>query len=220
MKDKLKSLEFGSYLAWVPKKYKSINEEARKAFELMTAVKGHRINSTGVSFIDMIINIMKKELDELPFRYFFQDRPVLVPIPRSAKSREGTLWVPYEICISLEKNKLGHTEKLLERTKSVAQSSQSQAQDRPSPSEHYNSLSCRSLIGTFDKFVLVDDVITRGHTAMGAAWRLSEAFPNAEIVIFAIFRTVSNPSDFNGLYDPRKGTIEYRPENDDCLRRP
>lgn len=220
LKGRLNRLEFGSYYSYVPKKSKSSSEQAEKAYDMLLKVKNHHIQLDGKSYVEKIIENMKSNLNKLPFSDFFEDEPVLVPIPRSAKSWSGYLWVPYEICISLERNNLGRTKELLKRIRSVARSSKSQAHNRPSPSEHYDSLSCKSLIGTFDKFVLVDDVITRGHTAIGAAWRLSEAFPNAEVVVFAVFRTVSNPSDFKGLNEPQRGTIEYQPENDDCLRRP
>lgn len=40
----------------------------------------------------------------------------------------------------------------------------------------------------FDGIIIVDDVVTRGATIMGAAARLREAFPNARIRAFTIAR--------------------------------
>jgi phosphoribosylpyrophosphate synthetase len=69
------------------------------------------------------------------------------------------------------------------------------------------------------KVIFVDDIVTRGHTFMGAAWRLKKAFPNVEIRAFAAMQTISNKSEFNKYFYPAKGTINYRREIGDCIRR-
>ncbi|MDA4132801.1 MAG: phosphoribosyltransferase, partial [Thaumarchaeota archaeon] len=70
------------------------------------------------------------------------------------------------------------------------------------------------------ELLLVDDIVTRGATLLGAANRLAEAFPDARIRGFAAMRTVSNPSDFVDAYQPCTGTIRYREMTGDSLRRP
>jgi hypothetical protein len=54
----------------------------------------------------------------------------------------------------------------------------------------------------------------------GAANRLAEAYPEALIRGFAAVRTISNPYEFEELYRPVKGTIEFREDLQDTLRRP
>ena len=71
-----------------------------------------------------------------------------------------------------------------------------------------------------DDLVLVDDIVTRGATLMGAANRLLEVFPNARISAFVAMRTISESTEFTNIYDPRIGTIHYRDDYDDTLRRP
>ena len=71
-----------------------------------------------------------------------------------------------------------------------------------------------------EKFLLVDDIVTRGATLFGAANRLLEAFPKAQVRAFAAMRTVSVPSKFENMYDPQSGTTQYRAWIDDTLRRP
>lgn len=68
--------------------------------------------------------------------------------------------------------------------------------------------------------ILVDDVVTRGHTFMASAWHIKDSFPNAEAKAFAALKTVSNEIEFRNLVDPVIGKIVYRDEYDDCLRRP
>lgn len=58
--------------------------------------------------------------------------------------------------------------------------------------------------------MIVDDVVTRGATLLGAASRLSEAYPQASIRAFAAMRTVSNPDEFREIRDPVMGKIVYR----------
>jgi len=61
--------------------------------------------------------------------------------------------------------------------------------------------------------VLIDDILTRGHTFLGAAWRLHEAFPETKIVAFAAMRTISKEKELRldgsaeGIYpvSPREG---------------
>lgn len=71
-----------------------------------------------------------------------------------------------------------------------------------------------------NEILLVDDIVTRGATLLGAANRLAEAFPAARIRAFAAMRTISDPSEFIATYEPRSGTIEHRELTEDTLRRP
>lgn len=59
-----------------------------------------------------------------------------------------------------------------------------------------------------DEILLVDDVITRGATLLGAANRLAEAYPKAHIRAFAAMRTISPPNVFASTHNPVIGTIE------------
>jgi len=59
-----------------------------------------------------------------------------------------------------------------------------------------------------EEIVVVDDIVTRGATLLGAASRLRDSFPHARIVGFAAMRTVSNPDEFEGEYSPCSGSIE------------
>lgn len=58
------------------------------------------------------------------------------------------------------------------------------------------------------KILLVDDVITRGSTSLGAACRISEIYPEVEVKAFAPLRPISRLSDFNHMEDPKIGFIE------------
>ena len=106
----------------------------------------------------------------------------------------------------------------IHRVNPLPKSSQVAAQNRPKASMHYDSMNVGDLLFKPREIVLVDDVITRGATALGAASRLEEAFPSVKIRVFAVMRTISNPDEFSSIIDPRVGKIVLRGE--DTYRRP
>lgn len=167
---RLNRIEFGSFLAYTPKFF---NQGSELAYELMKNVKRFTMLSNGTSIVDRIINLMAGELANLPFKHFFRDDAFLVPVPKSQLMRRGTLWVPREICIALQRHRLGKMYELLSRVKPVRQSSRSHPSERPLPEEHYHSMRCQKTIDEPKQIVLIDDVITRGHTVLGGAWRLA-----------------------------------------------
>ena len=68
------------------------------------------------------------------------------------------------------------------------------------------------------EILLVDDIITRGATMLGAANKLRNTFPLARIRGFAAMRTISPPDIFNQAYDPCLGVITFNGQ--DTFRRP
>lgn len=91
--------------------------------------------------------------------------------------------------------------------------------ERPTPTEHYESIGVQGNLSKPDDIVLIDDIVTRGATLLGAANRLADVFPKTRIRAFAAMRTIGNPSEFNDVYDPCIGKIELRASGD-TLRRP
>ena len=107
----------------------------------------------------------------------------------------------------------------LSRIKSVPKASISLPKDRPKPIDHYKTMSVQKPISQPSKILLIDDIITRGSTLLGAANRLLDIFPYTPMLAFAAIRTISNPEEFNQIYDPCIGMITLR-ESGDTIRRP
>jgi hypothetical protein len=61
-------------------------------------------------------------------------------------------------------------------------------------------------------------VITRGRTLLAAAARLREAFPDAQIRVFALLRTARPTADLRTLLQPCRGEIRWM--DDDAHRTP
>ena len=81
------------------------------------------------------------------------------------------------------------------------------ADQRPTAYEQYRTMGVTSMLTEPKEILLVDDVVTRGATFLGAASRLAEACPRAHIKAFAAMRTVSNENELHNIIDPRKGNI-------------
>ena len=94
------------------------------------------------------------------------------------------------------------------RTKPLPKSSLLPSNQRPKPKDHYESMGVNKVAKLdLQRLLLIDDIVTRGHTLMGAAWRVKREFLNVEVKAFAAMRTISNKSKFKKYYDPVRGCI-------------
>ena len=221
-------LSYSSLFSYVPERRIPLHpwdrrDEAKTALEFMRCLKNNWPYSRGSSSIEpskVVAQILVKNLSH--WRSVFHGDVVLVPVPRSAPIRKNDLWPPFLIAEEMQKAGLGRVLTLLERVERVNPSSRSLAKERPSPKEHFESIRLLELsVVDVKNVILVDDLVTRGHTFMGCAWKIDEAYPNVGIHAFAAIRTISNPEEFKGFYDPvEQGMITYRRDSDDCLRRP
>lgn len=209
----LTNLEFGSFLTYTPK---GTSERAINARDFMLALKQEGFvqdsdNSETILMSKWVAEKIQQNLQTLPFRHFFQNNPLLVPIPKSSLMQSGSLWVPERISHALLEFGLGgRVQELITRFRAVPKAATSKPENRPSPRDHYNSLRVKKILSKPDEILLIDDVVTRGSTVMGAANILRDAFPETTIRAFAIMRTQSNPNRFNQLIDPCVGNIELR----------
>jgi predicted amidophosphoribosyltransferase len=147
-------------------------------------------------------------MGNLPFRNCFDNNPILVPVPNSSKRQEDTLWVPHKLATALHENGLGMSvSTMLERKTTLSKAATSAAKDRPKALEHFNSLEVQHILSEAKHILLIDDVVTSGATLLGAANKLFESYPWAEIRAFTAMRTMSDPNDFKELLDPCTGHI-------------
>lgn len=138
----------------------------------------------------------------------FSGQPALIPVPGRAPRFKNSLWVPHVLCSQLGRYLGLPVDEVLARERPVRRSRGARAVDRPSPVDHYRSLSVCSLIPPPGPVILVDDVITRGSTLLGCYARLKDAYPDLEIRCFAMVRTESF-SQVEQFFDPRCGVIYY-----------
>jgi len=216
---RLNQLEFGSLLSYCPR---GDTAEILRSRQVMRYIKNDLpVEEPPILMSDWIASTMAQRRSQLPFSSLFRTDSVLVPLPRSSLLQPDSLWVPERIANALVRRGFGaRVLPCLTRIRAVPKSATSQAGQRPTPTTHFESLAVQGNLGSTGDIVIVDDIVTRGHTMIGAANRLLEAFPSARIQAFAAMRTVSDWSNFSDIYDPQIGIIEYREESDDCIRRP
>jgi hypothetical protein len=215
---RLSELQFGSFLSYSPNGSSPDDVHSQGVMTLLKA--DGFLGSPPILMSQWVARQVRQNLNSLPFASLFQRTSVLVPVPSSSLMRAGTLWVPQRIATALASEGLGgQTVSCLVRTQAVPKAAFSPSRDRPTARRHYETLAVQGRLSEPETILMVDDIITRGATLLGAANRLAEAFPHARISAFAAMRTVSNPDEFQKEYDPRMGVVRLR-EDGSTLRRP
>lgn len=215
----LESLECASFLSYSVRGWE---KGAQRSRDIMLALKNGSLTGNPPSSISrQVAVLMERSKDRLPFRDFFTSSPVLVPAPKSSLRRADDLWVPHQLADELERVGLGGpVAPLLERVRPLPKAAACRPEDRPTAAQHFESMAVQGMLDPApESFLLVDDVVTRGATLLGAANRLRAVFPNARIRAFAAIRAISTPGQFVGLVLPTVDVIRLRP-NGSTLRRP
>jgi predicted amidophosphoribosyltransferase len=215
---KLSQLEFGALLTYTPR---GNTPKAQHSKDVMLALKRDQfVNTPPILMSEWVAKAVQQKMAELPFASFFRQNTILVPVPKSSLMQPNTLWVPERIATALVATGLGkQVASCLIRTKAVPKAASSSPSERPTAIQHYESISVQGSLSKPDEILLVDDIVTRGATLLGAANRLAEAFPQSHIRAFAAMRTISSQNEFENLYAPCTGTIDLY-ETGDTFRRP
>lgn len=203
------SLPFASFLVY-PSPGSSANLANYK--RAVISIKEDRFSTElNTPWVDYAVDsLAKHRAGEPPLDTYFAGGAVLVPLPRSGLLQKNAHWPAKRISEALVAHGIGNrVETMLVRETAIRKSAGSAS--RPSPQEHYNSLAPAIPIQS-DSIILVDDVITRGSTALGAAWRVLEAMPAATVKVFAMARTLAD-SKVGEFTDIVAGTIEQQGEN-------
>lgn len=204
---RLSQLEFGALLTYTPR---GTSVEARRSKDVMYLLKKDGfLGEPPILMSESIAKKIQEKMMELSFASFFGPDTILVPAPKSSLMQPNTLWVPKRIADALYSRGIGKgVSPCLVRATAVRKAAFCVPQDRPTAAEHYASICVQGGLAEPDKILLIDDIVTRGATLIGAANRLADAFPNAQIRAFTAMRTISNAYEFRDMYDPCKGTID------------
>ena len=144
-------------------------------------------------------------------REFLGADAVLVPVPRSSPLVDGAAW-PSKVIADLLCHEGFGSEVLpcIQRVHAVKKSSSSEGRDRPDVETHYQSFSVSTEIFLFppQTIILIDDVLTQGRTTVACARRIQDAFPESEVKVFAVVRTLGF-RDIERIVDPAVSHIKY-----------
>lgn len=216
---RLTRLEFASLLSYTPHEGGEAGKQSR---DLMRALKdGRMIGSPPTPSTSAIASFIVTSAAALePVTSFLHAKAVLVPVPKSALWKEGSLWIPDQLARSMVQVGLGgRAARLLVRTEAIPKAATSIPSERPTALKHYQTLALQTDFMPTPEIILVDDVVTSGAALLGSANRLLESYPDSLIRGFAAIRTISESSDFEKVTHPVVGSISLRP-NGLCNRRP
>lgn len=135
-------------------------------------------------------------------------RNVLLAIKNDSTIRIGGDNLPaVQFMAQRLKDWVSRTAALAECFAPVKRSSTSGSMARPDQEAHYDTLDVlggRMQFAAGIRFLLVDDLVTRGSTFLGAQARIIEAFPSCMIQGFAVGRTLSHGEPVS-MADPVRG---------------
>ena len=180
----------GSCFAYSAKESGQLAEQSRR---LCYALKNVR-----EGIIEAVADRIRLLVDSDGVKGFLGESVTLVPVPGYAPWRgEKHKWVGLLLARALQERGLGRdVATLVSRTYAVRRSAGSRRSDRPTHRTHYESFTVRALTETVpSKITVVDDVLGRGATIMGAVARIRERFPDADIRGFAAIRVKSDFGD-------------------------
>lgn len=213
----LSKITFASFLVYAPR---GTSELSKKAKQFVRALKEERpIGSPAQSPSDYAARRLAEELARGALAEIFKTHPLLVPVPRSSLAVEGGIWPARNIAAALAAHGVGENVlPCLQRVHAVQKSAFAASGLRPKANDHYESIAVTPMVADRDELCLVDDVITKGATLLAAASRLREAYPNANIVAFALVRTMGFVDDIERIVEPCIGTITRNGE--EAVREP
>lgn len=204
-------IRYAAFLQYSPRGQSDISTESRR---ITRAVKADSFRN-GVRIIPFAAKRIAEVIDDYEaMKNCFGPDVTLIPVPRSAPLVKGGLWPSLRLAEEIQR--LGLAEKVdpcLERTASIRKSATSKPGERPRPVDHYLSLRVdhEPVLTSGGKVCLIDDVVTRGATLLASHARVQEAFPSADVISFALVRTISE-GDVNEILCPVAGTIELHQE--------
>jgi len=201
----LSRLEFCSLLSYTPHPE---NDVQRKTKDYVYDLKSDK--QTGTPSIPITMDIARNIANNISIRFgnLFGSDVILIPVPSSTLKKSEDLWVPYNLAKALESKGLGKVIACVKQKNAIPKSATSRPEDRATAQQHYDSLVIEGVVPAMKRIVLIDDVVTRGATAIGVASRLKDAYPDADIRLFAAVRTMSNAKEFKEFVEPCiNGTI-------------
>ncbi len=199
----LSKIRFGSLLIYSPR---GKSDVSLKSKDITIKIKN---DSNGL--IIKTLTHLKTNIEAFGLHELLTNDVTLVPVPkRNPLAPGGALWPAERICSALLQVGIGGgIEPCILRAKPIRKSATANYGERPSVEEHLATLACTIPTLSSKKFLLVDDVLTKGSTIFAAALTLHRVLPHVEISAFSLVRTMGLVAEVDKILDPCVGEIAY-----------
>lgn len=193
---------FASFFIYSPR---GTSEPSRKSREIRDAIKFR----AEPGFLDKVAAAVAVKTGQGVYGDFFGPRVVMVPAPRSAPFKEGWLWPGERIAEAMVRAGLGSdVQRRFRRIAAVPKAATARAGERPTVAKHMETIVVDAdLTGAPERFIIVDDVVTKGAMLYACAQLLRAAYPNADVRVFAPLRTMGLVAEVPHWIEPVVGTI-------------
>jgi hypothetical protein len=132
----------------------------------------------------------------------------LVPAPKSSPLVEGALWPARRIADDLVRRGLGkEVIPCVRRAVRVPKSAFAGVGERPTAKTHLESLAVDIPLARPSRIAVVDDVVTKGATLLAVASAVKDIFPEADVRVFAMLRTMGLQPEVERILEPCVGAI-------------
>ena len=197
----LSEVRFGSYLVYSPRGTSAISVKSRRWRDAIKSGVDEALRT--------VVHYLVRDLKSTGLSVVLGSDVTLVPAPGSSLLVEGAFWGPRWIASELVRAGLGkQVFPCLSRTTAVPKSAFQPPGGRPTARHHYDTMRVEelALLGG-ERITIVDDFVTKGSTLLGAASRLGEACPTAQVSAFALIRTMGLQPEVERMVEPCVGTI-------------
>jgi adenine/guanine phosphoribosyltransferase-like PRPP-binding protein len=200
----LSEVRFGSYLVYSPRGTSEVSRRSRRFRDSIKAGDEEAIRT--------LVAHLAARFDETELDQVLGPDVTLIPVPRSSLLVEGGLWPARRIADALVSAGLAkQVIPALARTVAVPKSAFVKVPgERPNARRHYETMAAAVDLTATARIALVDDVVTKGNTSLGGASRIVEAFPDAEVSVFALLRTKGLQPEIEAIVEPCVGRIYQR----------
>jgi hypothetical protein len=215
-------LPFGSFLNYSPRGQAETSARSKR-IGLVIKVDGLGPQPPE-PMIEFAVRRLKEELSSSAsgLKELFGADVVAVPVPARRLIPSDGLWVPKRIASALAAQGLvGRVRPILQRTHAIPKSASAAPGQRPALDIHMESIEATESEGlTRERFLLIDDVVTKGTTLFACGLKMQKAFPGSEMAAFALLRTLGLVPDIERIIDPCVGRITWDEDRSEPRRDP
>ncbi len=206
----LSSLRFWSFLVYLPRGTGEVSKRSRRFSYSIKAGRPEALTQAA----DRLV----RDFESTLLSSVLGPDITLIPAPRSSLLVAGGLWPSRLIAEALVSRGLGASVlPVLTRVEPVPKSAFQAQGKRPDARRHFETTAIEPALTT-QRITIVDDVITKGSTLLGAASRIALTCPRAEINAFALIRTMGRVTDIERIVEPC--VVIVRAVGDEAMREP